>query len=312
MKILLIDHAKKNFREQDTGRWHFLPYYFEKAGHEVLHLTKEDWRKFYATQKEFDPDFIISTGFAGMIPIIYKKLGLIKQPLIHDWNDYYDEIFSARLGRLAAFLERYVIKNSNYVTSPSKYLLHKGKTFGKKVEFIQHGVELNLTVKKANLKGKFKILYIGELTPYKRVDRIIESVKGLNCELYLIGHPTEELKKIAGGNTHFIGRVPHEKIAGYLKAADVCVVTADQENLKLWEYAKAGKAVLAYKGRNRISYFLTHNKTAYITNDLREGLLRLMKDKKLKRKLEKNIKTLPFYPWKGIAKKYLDFLLSIK
>ena len=310
MKILLIDQAKKNFREQDYGRWHFIPYYFEKKRQKVTHLTKKDWKKFLFTYLKFKPHIIISTAYAGIIPIFFKKMGIVKCPIVHDWNDYYTEIFGRRIGLAkAAFLENYIIQNSDFLTTPSKYLLEKANIYGKRIKFIPHGVELNLKLPPAKLKGKFKLLYIGEQTTYKRIDRIINAVKGLNCDLYLVGNINESFQKIASKNVHFLGRIPHEEIGAYIKAADVCVITADQENLKMHEYAKAGKIILAFKGR--IQYFFTHLKDAYLTEDFRQGIKTLMTNTKLRKRLEKNIKIFPTFSWDKVAKDYTLFLKKV-
>lgn len=311
MKILLIDHAKKHFLEYDSGRWHYLPYYLKKLGHKILHIQKKDWKRFPFAYLKFKPDVIISTGLAGLIPIMFKKLGLVNKPLVHDWNDYYDEIFGRRLGaERASFLEKYVIRKSDFLSTPSKYLQQKAEAYGKKITFIQHGTEINLNVKPARLKGSLKLLYIGEQTRYKRIDRIIEAVRGINCQLYLAGETSKYLKKIAPKNVHFIGRVPHEEIGAYIKAVDVGVITSDQDSvLKLWEYAKAGKPILSYKGR--IGYFLSHTHDSYLCEDFVEGI-KALQNKKLRNKLAKNIKNLPSLSWKEAAKQYEGFLNKIK
>ncbi len=310
MRILLVDQAKKSFREQDTGRWHFIPTHFEVEGHKVLHVTRGEWKKFLLHYHKFKPNIIITVGPApGFFVSLCKRLGLISCPLVHDWNDYWTEILGPKYGLAKiAFLEKYSIENSDFITTPSRYLASKCEAFGKKSSLILHGVELNLGLKPANLSG-FSVLYIGELSPYKRVDRIIDAVKGLKCELYIIGEPPKELQKTAPKNAHFLGRIPHTKIGAYIKAADVCVIANDQENLKMYEFAAAGKTVLAYKGR--VSYFLTHMQTAYITEDLHEGLLALMHNPPLRKKLGKGIKDLRVYSWKEIGDKYLELLNKI-
>lgn len=310
MKILLIDHARKHFRKQDAGRWHYLPSFFKKHGHKVLHITKQQWIKFLPAYLRFKPDIILFTGFAGVLPIILKKFRIVKCPIVHDWNDFYAEIHGPRIGIAKAnFLEGVVVQYSDFITTPSKYLAEKGQLYGRKVEFIPHGVNLDLKKKPIKLQGKCKVLYIGEQTFYKRVDRIIKAVKGLNCKLYLLGTPNKDLQKIAPKNAHFLGKVPHEEIGAYLKAVDICVSTGDQENLKLHEFTRAGKTVLAYRGR--IAYALTHLENAYICEDLRKGLIKLMNNPKLRKKLEKNIKELPTFSWKGVANLYLSFLEKI-
>lgn len=310
MRILLVDQAKKSFREQDTGRWHFLPMHFEGGGHKVLHVTRGEWKKFLLHYHKFRPHVIITVGpVPGFFVSLCKRLGLISSPLVHDWNDYWTEILGPKYGLAKiAFLEKYSIENSDFITTPSRYLASKCESYGKKSRLILHGVELNLGLKPASLGG-FSVLYIGELSPYKRVDRIIDAVKGLRCELYIIGEPAKELQKTTLRNVHFLGRIPHARIGAYIKAADVCVIANDQENLKMYEFAAAGKAVLAYTGR--VSYFLTHMQTAYITEDLREGLLTLMRNPPLRKKLGKGIKDLRVYSWKEIGDKYLELLNKI-
>ncbi|HIH17776.1 MAG TPA: glycosyltransferase family 4 protein [Nanoarchaeota archaeon] len=312
MRILLIDQAKKSFREQDTGRWHFIPTHLEARGHKVLHVTRGEWKKFLLHYHLFKPHIIITVGpVPGFLVALCKRMGLISCPLVHDWNDYWTEILGPKHGLAKiAFLEKYSIENSDFITTPSRYLASKCEAYGKKAHLILHGVELNLGLKPANLSG-FSVLYIGELSPYKRVDRIIEAVKRLKCELYIIGEPTKELQNIAqeNENVHFLGRIPHARIGAYIRAADICVIANDQENLKMYEFAAAGKAVLAYKGR--VSYFLTHMQTAYITEDLREGLVALMRNATLRRKLGKSIKDLRVYSWKEIGDKYLELLNKI-
>ncbi len=192
MKILLIDQAKKHFREQDTGRWRFLPLNFEKEGHKVLHITRKDWKSFLFHYIKFRPDVIISVGpISGFIACVCKRLGLINTPIVHDWNDYWTEILGPRYGvAKIAYFEHYAVENSDFITTPSRYLASRTENYGRKPELIVHGTDVNFALKPANLKG-FSLLYIGELSPYKRVDRIIDAVRGLKCELYLIGEPTK-------------------------------------------------------------------------------------------------------------------------
>jgi len=310
MRILLIDHAKSHFEKQNTGRWHFLPLEFKKAGHKILHLTKKDWKKFPLHYLRFKPNIIITTGLAALIPIKLKQLGLVKAPIVYDWNDYWNEIFSGKLGiQRAASLEAYAVEKSDFLTTPSKYLASKAEILGRKAEFIPHGIIKENFPKKVELKGKFKLVYIGAQTPYKKVHRIVEAVKNLQCDLYLIGKPNENLKARAGKNVHFLGQIPYSEINSYIKAADICICTADQENLKMYEYVAAGKPILAYKGR--IAYFLSHLENAYLTEDLREGLQELIKNPSLRKKLAKNAKKIQIKSWEEISKIYLNFLNNI-
>jgi len=61
MRIQIISHnTEKN--PIVKMRWHWLPFYFEKMGHEVNHVLKQDWKYFYLRYLKFKPDVLISVG----------------------------------------------------------------------------------------------------------------------------------------------------------------------------------------------------------------------------------------------------------
>ncbi|MEW6062896.1 MAG: glycosyltransferase family 4 protein [Nanoarchaeota archaeon] len=309
MKIQVITHDRVRKPIVFVGPSR-LSYIFEKQGNKVDFITKKDWLKFYFRYLRFNPEVVISSGVIGFIPALLRKIKLIKCPVVHAWDDIYSEVMGKKYGYgFIYFLEVFTIKNSDYITTVSKHLEKEARKLGKKVSYIPHGADRS-NKKAVKLRGRIKVLYVGEQTEYKKVDRIIKAVDGLNCDLYLIGQTNPEFKKIASKNVHFLGFKKQEDVPGYVKAADIVVVTSNQDSaLKMFEYIRCGKCILAYDGR--IRKILTHKKDAYLTRDFRKALAELIKNKSLRSKLSKNVKKIRTYTWEEVAKSYLNVLSKV-
>lgn len=308
MKIQIIAHDTEKRPKAFRMRWNRLPILFEKMGHKVDHILKQDWKKFYFRYLKFKPDVLISVGVIGALPAFLKKLHLIRIPIVHDWTDNYTEIMGKKYGiTKIAFLEHFIVSNADFITTPSKAIEKKCELFERKAFYISHGVNKDFDkIKPARLKGKIKIVYTGNVTEYKQTYKLIDAANGLNCDVYLFGQANIQMKNIPK-NVHFMGVVEYKEVPKYLKAADVLILTAnDDSTLKMFEYIKAGKCILGIKGR--LGYFLTHDVNAYLAYDLREGLKTLISNKNLRNKLAKNVKKIKVKTWEEVAKDYLNFL----
>jgi glycosyltransferase involved in cell wall biosynthesis len=143
------------------------------------------------------------------------------------------------------------------------------------------------------------------------VDKLIEAVEDIDCELYLFGKTNEDLKKNASKNVHFMGLVKYTELPRYLKAADILVLTADDDcTLKMFEYIKAGKTILGLRGR--VNYILTHRENAYLTDDLTKGLKELIDHLELRNQLANNVKKINVNTWKDVAVEYMKFLEKVR
>lgn len=290
-------------------RWHWLPQYFEELGHEVDHILKQDWKYSYLRYLKFKPDVLITGGPIALMPTILKKVGLIRIPLVYDWTDDNVDINGKEHGiTKMAFNEYFSVENADLITTPSIFEKERCELWDKPVFYIPHGVNPDFDTKEpAHLEGRIKIIYSGEQSKRKRVDKLINAVKDIDCILYLFGKINEEFRKTASNNVHFMGQVKYSELPSYLKAADILVLTADDDcTLKMFEYIKTGKAILGIRGR--VNYVLTHRENAYLTDDLAKGLRELIEDEDLRIQLGNNAKKMKIYTWKEIAKKYLDVL----
>lgn len=293
-------------------RWHWLPQYFEESGCEVDHVLKQDWKYFYFRYLKFKPDVLISVGPVAFMPSLLKKIRLIRAPHVHDWTDDNVDINGKEHGiTKMALYEYFTVENAEYITTPSIFKKERCELWDKPVFYIPHGINPDFNDKKpVELDGRIKVLYTGEQSKRKRVDKIIEAVKDIDCDLYLFGKTNEEFKKNASKNVHFMGQVKHTELPSYLKAADILVLTADDDcTLKMFEYIKAGKTILGLRGR--VNYVLTHLENAYLTEDLAKGLKDLVEHEELRNQLAGNLKNFKIYSWKEIAAEYMKFLENI-
>jgi glycosyltransferase involved in cell wall biosynthesis len=267
----------------------------------------------------FKPDILIVSGLIGFFPILFKKLKLIKKPIIYYWGDYFHEVMGKKWGpSKCAFMEFFCAKNASFVTTPSKYLYYKSKILGIKCKYIPHGIIDDLhKIKKNPLrelsskqKNLLKFIYIGDIDEYKRVDKIINAAGGKNCILYLIGRTFNKgLIKNLAKNIVYLGELPQKETLSYVKACDFAVITADQDSaLKMFEFIAMQKPILAFNGR--INYVLTHRENAYLTNDFPKAISDiLIGNKELPEKLSEGVKKFKIKNWKEIVKEYNEIII---
>jgi len=308
--MLILTHGKKKSPNTSIMRWDRLPAYFEKK-HTVKHLLKSNWALFYWQYIKFKPDVVLSVGIIGFMPAFFKKLGLIRVPIIHDWTDQYTEVMAGKYSiDMLAFFEYFTIKNTQNITTPSKALVRKCELFGKAAQFIPHGVDLKaFNAEPVKLNGKIKAVYVGSLNQYKQTQKIIDAVRNIPCELYLVGKSDKPLENLPK-NVHHIGAVPSKYVPEYLKAADILIHTPnDDSTLKIYEYIAAKKPIIALNGR--IAYLLRHKEEAYLTDDLHEGLKELISNNELRLALQKNAGRIKIYSWDEIGDKYLEYINGV-
>jgi glycosyltransferase involved in cell wall biosynthesis len=148
------------------------------------------------------------------------------------------------------------------------------------------------------LEGKI-ILTVARLTPWKGIDRIIEVLPEVRrqidrANLVVVGDGPElgNLQGLAGelgvkGDVSFVGRVPHEEVPYYLRAADVFVLYSGYEGLPhivLEAMATGAPVILSNKGGNReVVEDGVNGLLVPIGNQekLKEAILRLLRDREL-------------------------------
>ena len=318
MKIMLVsNNSKYKYDELTKSGWNLFPSLFTKKGEKVLGIGKYELHKFYFKYLKFKPDIIMVNWVpASLIPIIFKKLGLVKRPIVLDWGDYYADMMTNYPKSIVKLMEDFTFKNSDYITTVSKLNEKRAKDFNKKVIYIPHGyfegnkkTEINLDKLKTK-KNNLKVIYLGEQSKWKKVDEIILAAKDLECDLFLFGKTNPDFVKLAGKNIHFMGYIDELEVREVLKQGDILVNTSNQDcNFKFFEYISVGKPILAFDGLP--ANILKHKENAYLTKDFKQGLAELINDKQLRKKLEKNVKKIKTYSWDKIIDKHLKYYKDI-
>ena len=310
MRVQMLDLTTT---EQDLskyrGRFAQMAALLPKLDCQIDYVLKKDFKRVYLRYLKFKPDVVLSVSEGGLVPTVLKKLRLLNVPHVHDWIDDYLDINAKDYGiSFIAFCEFLTVANADFIITPSIYRKERCELWGKRVFYVPIGVASDLDAKEpASLEGKVKVVYSGEQSERKRVDKLIKAVAGLDCTLYLFGEINENLRMNAPPNAHFMGFVSQSELPRYLKAADILALTPDDDcTLKMYEYIKAGKAILGMRGK--LSYVLTHLENAYLAEDLSEGLRVLINNVELRNKLAQSAKRVKVYTWGEVTKMYLDAL----
>ncbi len=319
----------------DTG-WNMLPSLFVRAGVEFLGIGIYELQKFYSLYLKFKPDLIVVEWIpAALVPIVFRKLRMVKCPVTLNWGDYYAEMIPSYPGWLSKyidksapahatkgaafifrpkwmlrFLENYAAINVDFITTISRRNEARARQFGKEVHFIPLGywppkpTKINLNLVQTG-ENYLKVVYVGSISRAKLVDVMIEGVRGLPCDLFLFGRPDPALQAIAPENVHFMGYVDETEVISVLKQADIVTSMNDQDcNYKFIEYIAAGKPILTYDGLP--ANVFKHRETAYLTKNFRSGLVDLLNDAPLREALTKNVSSIEVFTWDQIIAKYID------
>ena len=302
MKFLFVALSRE---ENPKGIWntpHKLNRFLKEKGHETLYLTVPKkislffilWYglSFMFRYLRFRPDVIISLHQLAFFPIFFRKLGIIRKPVIYYWYDLDFEAMGKAWGvEKIAFLELYCVKNADAVFTNSRFQQEIANRFDVRCIYFPQGVEpyfnKDTSSAKLNGKNKFKALFVGDVIKYKRIPELINSMRNVKADLFIIGPVNEELGVRIPENVHFLGFKKQEEIPAYMKAADIMIVPTDQDGtLKMFEALKMGKCILAFQGR--ISYVLTHMENAYLCREFDKGMNFLISNPEIIKKIERN------------------------
>jgi len=90
-------------------------------------------------------------------------------------------------------MEKFSAKNADYIITVLKTNEEKAKKMNKQVFLLPYGLFAGSKETKINLdklktkKSNLKVIYSGTQEEWKRVDKIINAAKEVDCDLFLIG-----------------------------------------------------------------------------------------------------------------------------
>lgn len=314
MRIVVVLQSREedcNVQKHPRG-WTALPHLWRGMGHDVLVTYRSDlvhpWRLVWRVRR-FNPDVVVSVWLAATIVVLLRRVGVFNCPVVHAWDDYYEEQ-SSLPRRLVRVMERLSVRWADFVTSQSRYNVCRAQAMGVPARYVPYGSDPMASERPAGmpkLSGNFIVVYAGDQSAYKRTSELVSAVRGIDCDLYLFGHANEILMRGAPANAHFMGVVPQGWLPHIYDQAHVLAQTADQDStFKVFEYIRAGKVVLAPKGR--MACFLKHYENAYLVDDFAVGLNELRQNAELRERLGMNLRRIPAYSWPEVAQIYFDVL----
>ena len=233
-----------------------------------------------------------------------------------------------------------VAKNAQKIITPSFYLKNIISGWGipeRKIEVIYNAVEEasdTLPLKeeakrKIGISGNI-ILSVGRLTPWKGFSTLIEIMPDLleknpYFKLIIVGSGEEEIhlkdtvaQLELADSVKLVGRVPHQKIPLYFRAADIFVLNSWYEGLShvILEAMQFGVPIIASnKGgnpeliENKINGFLVGYNNE---EEIKGAILKLWQDKNLQEKFIKNSKEkLKKFNWDNLVEQTLKVLTNL-
>ncbi len=219
------------------------------------------------------------------------------------------------------------LRNARYVHCISNALADKAKQYfgveDDRIRIIPNGVDIDAfkQARKIDLKRNYNakkiVIAVSRLSSKNNLEILIRAMRviGNDVKLVIIGDGVERekleaLAKKLGVNAEFVGKIGHDKIASYLKGADVFVRTPRTEGLGIafLEAMAAGLPVIASDVggikdivKNNINGLIVSN------NDSKEiamAIKRILDDKQLREKIIINGKEfVKDYEWHGIYQK---------
>ncbi|MEM2740514.1 MAG: glycosyltransferase family 4 protein [Candidatus Bathyarchaeia archaeon] len=162
----------------------------------------------------------------------------------------------------------------------------------------------------------YRILFVGQMRPYKGLKILLKAVKGLDLTLNIVGDGPdrreyeEYAKKLGLRNVHLHGAIPDEELKNLYLSSDVLVLPSISMNeafgLVTLEAAAAGCAVIASDlpgVRDLVRKFgiLVKPRDPY---ELRKAIVDLKDETLREMYVERGLKTVPLYSWRKTAEQY--------
>ena len=191
------------------------------------------------------------------LPLLLKR-GKLVYDIRSPWAEVmHDTTKSNRLSKFAGYVERLFCRHADVVIAANPLLQQRAVEFGAKdcrvvpnfvFEELSTAGWKDLYLDRTFREEKINVLYIGKISKVEgsRIlgDIIIDTYKQLDGDIihYVIvgdGPDLDELKKriydaALGVHISFVGRVPHEEIGAYLRAAHFTIMPREEYGTSEW------------------------------------------------------------------------------
>ncbi len=202
------------------------------------------------------------------------------------------------------------------------------------VEVVPDGVNLGFYSGNSQRPRNNRILYIGQLYPWKGTGTLVEAMKYVsNGELHLVGGSEERIQRLKEaasrlgieGRVFFYGQVSPREVKSHLAEAAVAVLPLTQDlisasftsPLKLFEYMAARVPIVA-SDLSSTREILSDGINALLVQPnepqaLADGIQKILNDRPMAERLaQKAYEDVSGYTWENRAERIIHFLRSVK
>lgn len=194
------------------------------------------------------------------LPVVIKKM----VPFFMNYIRLWDSVSAHRVDKFIA--------NSKFVAKRIK------KYYKKEATIINPPVNAdNFYVENDESKRGDYFLMVGRLIAYKRHDIAIEAFNKLGLPLKIIGRGPElnKLKKIAGENIEFLGRVDDNDLPKYYANCKAFIFPQEEDfGIVAIEAMAAGRPLIAYKGGDIVEHMEEGRTGVFIEKQTSEDVIR--------------------------------------
>ena len=263
-----------------------------------------------------------------------KKLGL---PLIYDAYEIYGYMmartFPHRIANIFLWLEKRLIRRVDKIINVCEpQRRYFASITDKPISVIMNCKPLQSLEYQPPNNEEFTLLYIGSLHKGRAVPMLVQAAKelpGVRCLIGGIGHPdyVQALKEACSrtSNVTFLGRIPFDEVIPMTKKADCIFLMVNPEDLnnriglgnKQFEAMVCGRPIICTKGtysgevteQEEVGLAVEYTKEA-----LKEAIIRLRDDPKLREKLGRNAleAAITKYNWQKEEAKLLEVYKSLQ
>ena len=228
-------------------------------------------------------------------------------------------LFQGTITKLMEKQEINAIRRADKVFAVSKYLCNLCRKYNKNVFLIPNGADVDYITKlpKKRTFKEFTIVYLGGFEKFRGIDLLVNAFNKINkkypkAKLLLIGDGSEfnNIKNMAKNNKNIklAGYIVHDKALSLVKGSDICIMPARISKMattissqKSYEYIAAEVPMVVTDVGDHVDYIKKYGFGVVVKDNvdsISNGILKLMKNKKLYNKIKNNCKK---------NKKHIDF-----
>ncbi|MDA3815204.1 MAG: glycosyltransferase [Patescibacteria group bacterium] len=213
-------------------------------------------------------------------------------PMRYAWDDcqYYTQEFGfpKLLKKFIPFFMNYIrnwdyiatssvdsfIANSNFVNGRIK------KYYNRSAKTIHPPVEVdNFYISPEDQLGDY-FLMVGRMMKYKKMDTVIEAFNKLGLPLKIVSRGPEfkNLKKIAGNNIEFTGRVSEKKLQEIYSKAQAFIFPQEEDfGIVAIEALASGRPIIAFRSGDIVEHIEEGRSGLFFDNQNKEDIIKAVK-----------------------------------